>query len=195
MGRIRGFGAGGPRHERLELPTDPMGFVRRECASCHRLFKARASALDGALVLQRVVGRTVHQNGHEAREAPQQRFCPYCGARAPADAWFTAEQRAWLDKRADTLGLEVRYEQLAHIERTLADNPGPTFLPVRPEMPECRLRPERDDMRCVPLLCCSEELKISDNWLGAVRCFYCGWEHELGAVLIRERLPRLLDPS
>ena len=191
--RMRGgFGAGGPKNERVELPSDPSGFVRRECPGCHRTFKVRASRLDQGLVLQRVVGKVSHENAHEALCALEQRCCPYCGAGALDDAWFTAEQRAWLDKRAETLLLEVRYEQLAHVERTLADNPSPTFLPVRPEMPDCTLRPERNDMRLVPLLCCGEELKVSESWLGPVRCFFCGREHELGATVIRQRLEREL---
>jgi hypothetical protein len=187
------FGAGGPRRELLTLPQDPAGFVRRECPSCHRLFKIGASRALGALVLARVIGKVAHENGHESRPSNETRFCPYCGSRATEDCWFTAEQRAWLDKRAETFGLEIRYEQLAHVERTLAENPNPTFLPVRPEMPERSLGPEHDDMRAVPMLCCGQEIKISEAWPGPVRCFFCGCEHELGAAVVRQRLPKLLE--
>lgn len=188
------FGAGGPRNELLTLPADASGFVRRECPSCYRLFKVQAAYI-GSLVLERVLGKVSHQNGDELKASALTRHCPYCGARATEECWFTAEQRNWLDKRAETFGLELRYEQLAHVERTLAVNPSPTFLPVRPALPDCRLRPEPDDMRAVPLLCCGEEIKLSENWLGPVRCFLCGTEHEMGAAVIRQRLPRLLEQS
>jgi hypothetical protein len=188
------FGAGGPRNESLVLPADISGFVRRECPTCHRLFKVRAAHL-GGLVLARVLGKITHQNGHELEVKGSTRHCPYCGARAGEEAWFTAEQRNWLDKRAETFALELRYEQLAHVERTLGVNPNPTFLPVRPAMPECRLRPEADDMRAVPLLCCGEEVKLSESWPGPVHCFLCGTEHEMGAAVIRQRMPRLLEQS
>lgn len=145
-------------------------------------------------MLQRMAARLAHANREEAQWPLERRTCPYCGAEADDDAWFTAEQRAFLDDRAQSLGLEVRYEQLAHVERTLPSNPSPTFLPVRPAPRDQALRAEPDDMRVVPLLCCREELKVSESWLGTVRCFYCGLEHELGASLWRERLKRLLDP-
>jgi hypothetical protein len=189
------FGAGGPWAELLTLPRDSLGFVRRECAACHRTFKVKGTQLEGMLVFLRVAARVTHQNEHESRFPLATRTCPYCGARGSDDAWFTAEQRNWLDKRADTLGQELRYEQLAHVERTLADNQSPTFLPVRPDMPTGRLRPEPDDMRAVPMLCCLEEIKISEHWLGPVHCFYCGLEHEMGAAVIRDRLARLLEPG
>lgn len=145
-------------------------------------------------MLQRMAARLAHANREEAQWPLERRTCPYCGAEADDDAWFTAEQRAFLDDRAQSLGLEVRYEQLAHVERTLPSNPSPTFLPVRPAPRDQALRAEPDDMRVVPLLYCREELKVSESWLGTVRCFYCGLEHELGASLWRERLKRLLDP-
>lgn len=188
-----------PRHpaklgaELIGLPQDSLGFVRRECPSCHRVFKVLATGVDGRMVFRRVASRLAHANGEEAQWPLERRTCPYCGAEADDDAWFTAEQRAFLDGRAKALGLEVRYEQLAYLERTLAAKPSPAHLSVRPSTQERPLRAEPDDMRVVPLLCCREELKVSESWLGSVRCFYCGLEHEHGAALWRERLKRLLD--
>jgi len=186
------FGSGAPWAESVALPTDSRGFLRRECPTCHRLFKVRGTKLEGHLVFKRLSARVAHANPHEADWPEGVRHCPYCGVTAPDDRWFTAEQRAFLDKRAETFGREIRYEQLAQIERTLAVNPRPTFVAVRPERSCARLSAEPDDMRAVPLFCCREEIKVLESWLGAVRCFLCGTEHELGAALLRERLARVL---
>lgn len=186
------FGSGGPWAESLALPMDSGGFVRRECPTCHRLFKVRGTHLEGRLVLLRLSSLVAHANRHESDWPEAVRHCPYCGAQATDERWFTAEQRAFLDGRAETFGQELRYEQLMHVERTLADNPNPTFLPVRPERGAAALPAEPEDMRRVPLLCCREELKICEGWTGPVRCYFCGTEHELGAALIRDRLSRIL---
>jgi len=187
----KAFGAGGPFTEQILLPLDRDGFVRRECPACHRIFKVRSTPLDGWLVYRRLMSRVPHSNAEETARPMGTRFCPYCAAPAEDDAWFTAEQRSFLDKRADAFGLEVRFEQLSHVERTLSVNPSPTFLPMRPERPDAALLPEPDDMRRVPLLCCREEIKVLESWLGTVHCFLCGCEHELGAAVVRQRLEAL----
>lgn len=186
------FGAGGPWAEALCLPLDPSGFVRRECSACHRPFKVRGTALEGALVWLRVAGRVAHQNAHEARWPLAVRTCPYCGIKATDDAWFTAEQRSFLDRRADTLGQELLFEMLSHPGRTLSDNPGPTFLPVRPERTFRTLPPEPDDLAQVPMVCCLVEVKVAESWPGPLRCFYCGLEHQSDEAVVRVRLERAL---
>lgn len=180
--------------ELLRLPADRMGFVRRECPACHRQFKVRQTSLDGEEIFNRLHGQVNHCNEHEGLGCAEAavRCCPYCGSRAADGGWFTAEQRAWLDKRAQSFGEELRYEQLAHVERTLSVNPYPTFLALRPKKPTVTLRPEPDDMRLVPLLCCGESLKVTDTWVGTLTCFYCGCEHDYAEALIRQRLSRIL---
>jgi len=186
------FGAGGPWAEALTLAVDRQGFLRRECPSCHRLFKVRATLLEGRLGLRRLLAPSACQNLYEADWPLGSRHCPYCGGAASDDQWFTAEQRAFLDDRGATLVQEVRYEQLAQALRTLAHDSSPTALPSRPERSQKHAPAEPDDMRLVSLFCCGEELKISESWQGSVRCFLCGTEHEFGQGLIRDRLSRIL---
>ncbi len=186
---------GGIRIEQVGLPQDSLGFLRRECPSCHRLFKVKAAHTESQRVFRRVAAHVVHANDPEAYWPLVHRTCPYCAHRAEEDRWFTAEQRAWLDRRGKALSLELRYEQLAHVERTPSLNPNPTFLPPRREAPPGVLQAEPDDMRVLPLLCCREELKVRESWSGPVHCFYCGVEHDLGATFLRDRLKRLLDAA
>src|SRR4051812_14170781 len=107
MSRLEEFGAGGPRAEKLALPRDRLNFVRRECRECHRQFKVRLTELDGLMALRRMASHVPHENGHEASSLEVARRCPYCGVTGQDDDWFTAEQRAFLDKRAESLGQEL----------------------------------------------------------------------------------------
>lgn len=165
--------------EVLRMPLDPGGFSRRQCPDCHRQFKLRWTESDGGLVV-RELGATIRfANDDEVGEAAQL-CCPYCAHRAAAGTWWTEEQREFLEKRAATLQAEIRFEQLRHVERTLAENPYLTFLPVPPAPFQVSIRSEPDDMRIVPLVCCGEEVKVRESWQGAVRCPFCGTEHERG---------------
>ena len=187
------FGAGGPCAEKFGLPRDRLNFVRRECGGCHRQFKVRLTELDGLMALRRMASQVTHENGHEASCLDVERRCPYCGVTGQDDDWFTAEQRAFIDKRAESLNQEIRYEILAQCERSLSANPYLTFLPVRPTRSDAELKAEPDDMRVLPLLCCGEEVKISENWPGPLFCFYCGCEHELFEPLVRLRVQAAID--
>ncbi len=186
------FGSGGPLGESLALPADRLGFVRRQCPECRRPFKIKGARLDSLSLLRRIAGQVAHLNAHETVRAAGSRHCPYCRFAAPEESFLTPEQQAFLDQRAEAFSLELRYEMLAHVERTLADNPNPTFLAVRPEPSKTQLADEPNDMRVLPLLCCREELKLPESWPGPVCCFFCGAVHELQAPLVHERLSRLL---
>lgn len=165
--------------EELRLPLDRSGFLRRECPRCHRQFKLRWSEREGRGVLRSLGLVVLHQNVEEV--APGALLdCPYCAYRAGEGEWWTEEQRIFLSKRASTLDEEIRFEQLRHVERTLAQNPYPTFLPVAPAPFRVAIRAEPDDMRRVPLVCCGEEVKVRESWLLAIRCPFCGIEHDPG---------------
>jgi uncharacterized Zn-finger protein len=161
--------------EDLRIPLDRGGFSRRECPDCHRQFKLRWTELDGGLVVQQL-GAVVHFANDDEVGEPAFLSCPYCAHRGAAGAWWTEEQRELLEKRAVTLQAEIRFEQLRHVERSLSDNPYPTFLAVAPAPFGSTFSPEPDDMRLIPLLCCGEEVKVRETWSEAVRCPYCGRE-------------------
>lgn len=168
-----------PLEEQVRLPVDRRGFLRRECASCHRQFKLRWSEQDAVLALRRLGRELPHVNADEIASLSARRICPYCGAAAEPDEFWTEEQRLFLSRRAMALAEAIRFEQLRHVERTLSQNPYLTFLPVPPGPFLHGLRPEPDDMRVVPLVCCGEDVKVRDSWQGTVRCPFCGAEHEL----------------
>lgn len=174
------------REEEVELPVDTRGFLRKECGICHRQFKLRRMGLDGALFLRRVARALPHGNEHEISSPLPLRSCPYCGRRADGDDWWTDEQRLFFTRISTSLAERVRFEQLRHVELTLGQNPYLTFLPVAPAPMLAQLRPEVDDMRLVPMVCCGEEIKIRESWTGTIRCPFCATEHETEPRTMKE---------
>lgn len=167
--------------QRLSLPQDSHGFVRRECPSCHRQFKSKSGPTDGA-TFQRFLGQYVlFENGHEIELDDIIFYCVYCGHGASSDEWCTPQQRAWMEKVADVLAREIRYEQMAYPWRTLGDNPQPTFVAVPPpdRLPEMRYEP--DDLIRTSFFCCVEDVKVDASWIQPVYCPRCGSEHQRGA--------------
>lgn len=169
--------------QQLSLPTDSRGFVRRKCPRCRLPFKTRPYRSDGVSMHRVLAKRLFHGNEVEAREGQAFRACLYCGATASPDAWLTDEQRTYVEDWAHALSNKVRFEQLAHVTRTLSENPRPTFVAVPPEFPRDAMPPEPDDLHEVPLLCCSEEAKAIPGWLGPIYCPRCGAKQRDGAQL------------
>lgn len=161
--------------ELVSIPLDPRGFFRRQCPGCHREFKLRWTDLDGSLILRHLGASVRFANDDEVAQAAPL-VCPYCAHEEQAVSFFTPAQRAHLTKRAETLVAEIRFEQLRHVERSLADNPYPTFLAIPPEPFDGEIDPEPDDMQVVLLACCKEEIKVRDAWFDRIRCPYCAAE-------------------
>ncbi|MGA9526135.1 MAG: hypothetical protein WBV82_32045 [Myxococcaceae bacterium] len=171
--------------DRVGLPSDGLGFVRRECPHCHRQFKVRNGPNDGGTVHRQLNRYLLLANHEELHRGQEELYCVYCGRAALSDDWCTPQQRAWIEKLADVLAKEIRFEQLAWPSRTLRDNPAPTYVPVPPSdrLPEMRREP--DDMRRASFICCVEEVKVESHWTQPVYCPSCGAEHQNGSRHIR----------
>lgn len=164
--------------EIVSIPLDPRGFFRRQCPDCRREFKLRWTELDGSLILRQLGSSIPFANGDEvAKTSPL--VCPYCAHEAQAVAYFTPAQKKLLTERAASLEAEIRFEQLRHVERSLSDNPYPTFLAIPPEPFGAVIDPEPDDMRVLLLPCCEEEIKVQEAWGEEVRCPFCAGEVEV----------------
>lgn len=163
--------------EIVSIPLDPKGFFRRQCPDCRREFKLRWTELDGSLILRHIGGFIPFANGDEVAPASAL-VCPYCAHKEQALSFFTATQREHLTKRAESLEEEIRFEQLRHVERSLADNPYPTFLAIPPEPFGSAIEPDPDDMQVILLPCCEEEIKVREAWFDSIRCPFCAIEIE-----------------
>ncbi|MET0406506.1 MAG: hypothetical protein ABW123_29080 [Cystobacter sp.] len=170
----------------LELPRDAGGFVRRECPQCQRDFKTMPRAHDASAVQRRLASLFPFENAHESFDEVPEAWCLYCGHRAAGDEWLTPAQQAHVEDVARCWANHVRYEQLAHVSRTLRDNPRPTFVSTRPRPLPGPMSPDADDLRRVPLLCCGEEVKAHWEWDGPLCCPSCGTRH--GGMSGRQRI-------
>lgn len=166
--------------ENLELPQDSQGYVRRECPCCRRQYKTRPSPLDALCLQQELALGVMHRNGDELSQESGRWLCFYCGKPATPRETLTPEQRTWLEGVSHALAQQVRYEQLAHVTRTISDNPLLTFAPVRPPPLPKPLPREPDDMRRFYLVCCAEDVKAASGWEQRYHCPRCGTEHERG---------------
>jgi hypothetical protein len=165
--------------ERLEvaLPRDVSGFVRRQCPSCLRVFKTRPSRFDARILQRRLLVLFPFENPHEGYEPVPTWTCFYCGHRADADEFLVRDHVAYLEELAKGLANHVRYEQLAHVTRTLSQNPRPTFVVMAPEDLPRYMPPEPEDLRPIPLVCCGDEVKALWDWDGPFYCPRCGAHH------------------
>ena len=173
------MGSRGPDIERLSLPEDASGFVRRACPVCSRPFKVRAGGAEEPILQAVFVHALAHANAEELSALPN-RFCPYCGHQASAERFLTPAQRAYIEARAGAIAGQVRYEQLMEVERHLDDNPYLTFIAVPPAGAVSALPPEPDDLTAKPLLCCGGEIKLEPAWGQPFFCPHCRARHDLG---------------
>jgi hypothetical protein len=172
----------------LQLACDPSGFVRRECPRCRRHFKTRPCTSDALVLQRRLSSLFPFENEHEGFGCVPDRSCLYCGHRASAEEWLTDEQRGHVEGLARAWANHVRYEQLSHVSRTLAQNPRPTFIAVAPAELPGPMPAEPDDMRALPMLCCGEDAKALWDWDEPLFCPRCGARHGGVAGLQRVEL-------
>jgi hypothetical protein len=132
-----------------ELPRDTEGFVRRACPTCAKELKWLANMdVPPELV------------------ATGELHCPYCGAKAPQQAWWTGRQTQYVHEL-------MRYEVACRVYDDLKKRLGTTGG-RRPQRPG-PLPPEPDDMKQTAPQChLSAVVKVSDDWDDAVFCIVCG---------------------
>jgi hypothetical protein len=146
----------------VSLPTDD-GFLRRECPACEQEFKW----FDGQT-----------EDAPEDADVPSVYFCPYCGAPAPVDNWYTQEQVEYIKIQLAGPAVDGIVDSLSDIARKLNRIRGPIGLNLsvkgdRPESPIPILEPH--DLTIVASPCHSyEPIKISDDWAHPIHCLVCG---------------------
>jgi hypothetical protein len=163
--------------EELRVPLDVHGFSRRECPRCKAHFKLRWNEREAGVLAAALSRRVQHLNPTDA--APSRpRFCPYCACEAPADEFFTPEVQRHLDAAARRLDAEVRWRRVRLPLEWMRANPRVTSAPAAAaQPPPIPLADHADDLLRIALPCCGEEHKVSDAWLGPVRCHLCGIAH------------------
>jgi DNA-directed RNA polymerase subunit RPC12/RpoP len=144
----------------MSLPLDDDGFLRRECPTCEREFK-----------------RLYVEQDDEAEPATDGVYCPYCGVRAPANAWWTQAQltAAYALMYRDVVAPEL--EELRRTADGVRRNSGGLFsVEVSYDEPsEPPTLTERSDMRRIDFVCHpAEPVKVADDWAEDIHCLICG---------------------
>lgn len=164
--------------DEIQLNLDPDGFSRRECPQCGAHFKVPWGPREARVVAAALAARVRHENAPVPHPADVERVCPYCASRAPADHFLTSDALQRIDVHAENLRAELRWRMLRAPLDLLAANPRPTYVALPPEEVRLpRLRADWDDLTRMLLPCCGEEQKVSDAWVGPIRCHLCGTAH------------------
>lgn len=138
----------------IQMPPDSDGCLSRACPACEREFK---------WPLQ-----------HNGLPTPIEGYhCPYCGATAGSDAWWTERQLDFAQAHAANLATDEANKAFRSLGK---NNRGPLKITVTPAptAPVSSLV-QPDDMRIVEASChpC-EPVKIAEDWETATHCLYCG---------------------
>jgi len=143
----------------VSLPLDSDGYLRRECPTCEREFKAKAGGDDDEAATP---------------SDPEGIFCPYCGVQATLDSWWTQAQLEHATGVAQEQVVQPMMDDFAKSMKKL----GGGFLSVdvkQTRPPEAPALSEADDMRMVEFSCHPEEpIKVLDDWTKAMHCLVCG---------------------
>ena len=142
---------------KVSIPADNDGFVRQQCPSCGREFKAPI----------------------EDEELVTPGYCPYCGHQD--ESWFTAEQIEQFE--AQTLAA-VMPQLKGELDKTARDinriSGGFLTMSVKSDDIDVPvMAPEAPDMKFVTSPCCGARLKLDDDWCGEMFCPECGKSHTL----------------
>lgn len=165
------------------LPLDGAGFSLRLCPDCGTEFKVRATPRDGPALASALAAHLPQMDRGELGSDLGIRHCPYCRADEPADAWWTAGQRRWIERQAHRLADEIRWRWMQLPFERLGQNPRPTYVSFAPAaVPSPLAEESREHLVAFPLPCCGEELLVSDRWSAAIRCHYCGFVHARDTV-------------
>lgn len=136
-----------------QIPLDADGYLRRECPHCEREFK-----------------RIAAKSPSSKDSAHCWLFCPYCGLQAQANRWLTKPQARFtknlVARHAEQRKSHVGFKSLNVLAFRSQSNVAHVGL-IEP-----------NDMRIVNMQCHRREsIKISEEWIGTVRCPQCGAAH------------------
>lgn len=146
----------------MSLPLDSDSFLRRDCPTCEREFKAFVDP---------------DEDDDGGSDSVEGYFCPYCGVQAPTDAWWTQAQLGLAESIMTTRVLDPALKELGDAFKDVGRSSG-GFVQASVEYDEHEESDpltEDDDMRRVDFGCHpTQPLKVMDDWRKPVRCFICG---------------------
>lgn len=173
----------------ISFPLDRDGFFRRECPFCHKEFKVLLEKDELVDFIQKHKDSFMIEPKEETMESDDvecsdiEFTCPYCGQRAPANHWWTQEQIAYIDIVIQNILAKTVNESLIRPLKRTFQRPSSGQVSIRFESKEMKYQEpwispeETNDMKIFNLPCCQRKIKIEEDWLDIVYCFFCGFPH------------------
>ena len=160
----------------VSFPVDNEGFLRRECPYCKRHFKIIVESGDEDISVDEASGEDIQSEENDESEL----YCPYCGQSADQSSFWTEDQVRYVKEVASQKVVKPMLENLAgDMERISKKSDFLKFKVERTKAKRPVIAPEADDMINVKPDCCSEEMKIEEDWSEDVYCVGCGRRHEM----------------
>lgn len=138
----------------MQIPVDTDGYLRRECPYCEREFK-----------------RSTRRSPSSKKSPNDWLFCPYCGHQAQSSCWLTKAQvkftKILVARHVEQRKSHVGFKSLNLLSFRTQFDVAHAGMSEPNDM-------ARVEMECHPL----ESIKISEEWIGNVRCPRCGTAHK-----------------
>ena len=146
-------------HFEFEVPLDDDGYLDRECPSCERRFRWH----DGPT-----------EDAPPSQSSSDHYYCPYCGASAPLDEWWTTEQIEAAQQIAIEAAAEEVGRQFKEVARNSKHHEYRSDLSAIPPPGPLELD-EIDSLVAVASPCHGyEPVKVLTAWRSALYCLICG---------------------
>ncbi len=173
----------------VSFPLDNDEFFRRECPLCHREFKVLLEEGELTNLAQKCVDSFMIEQNEDKEDIKQYEYqtggfiCPYCGQQSPAESYWTQEQIAYIGIIIENIVAKLTNENLIRpLQRTFRkSNSGMISIEFRGkemEQKEEWISPEVNDMEIFDLPCCQRKIKIEENRVDMIYCFFCGFPHK-----------------
>jgi predicted RNA-binding Zn-ribbon protein involved in translation (DUF1610 family) len=171
----------------VNFPVDDDGYFRRRCPLCKKEFKLLLKKEELEDIEQKGIESYILKREKEERsdvESEDAKFvCPYCGQKSVWSNWWTQEQEAYIGVIAENIMAQLLNEHFIRpLKRNLRKSKS-SFIQISLEGEELKkkepwMSPEMNDMDLVSLNCCDRMIKIEDDYVELVYCYYCGFPHK-----------------
>jgi len=172
----------------ISLLIDDDKFFRRLCPLCRREFKVLLEDEQLEDLAKKGIESFMLENNTQNTEIEEEKteseyFCPYCGQMSYESDWWTDEQRAFIRVHVENIASKIINDILVNpMKRELESlSSGPISMKVK--SPELSIKdpwisPETNDMEIFDLPCCKRKIKIREDWISNIHCYFCNFLHE-----------------
>lgn len=172
----------------ISFPLDDDNFLRRECPLCHKELKIQIEEKELIDLIQKsinsfLIETTEEGDAEQDKDLEIEFTCPYCGQQSLDEIWWTKEQHAYIEVYASNIMAQIVNKNLIDpLKRNFrGSNSGAIsmrFEGKEMEQQEPWISPEVNDMEVFDLPCCQRKMKIDENWIKTVYCFFCGFPYK-----------------